>query len=506
MPSTSITNTSAKFKQKAAEAFLFDVAKVTACPSVPRVLDCAHLGRTCLATVVVTEAISRIPIPPGRPLLMKHIVFIDRRPLLKDFTWALATLGILDADRLLNNHQDNVPFGHSLSLTGGRREHRGDRTLVKVAHGEILTLKYVEDLPTAGHSETEQDGHSLDDEESDSSGQDDDSSRGDSILQSPDSSNKEDVAEGRRSRSPRRGPPPPPGACLALTTTTRSSEPYPLTGAEIYSAPLDSVRTHYKLVAQASLKGIEHIFARFNLVVGDACPTVCRLYAPNACIACKLLTEPVGSSPPEAQHLHDLRAVTERLGGTWLAQRNAFLPAALIQDEPGPNPAASAEEQLHYIGCAVLKVGYVPELLTIGIALPATPDEAEAITQAARCPSLRQRFPWLVPVSPQPGIGAACYLASPSWLPDSHDVCFDTVHIDGRLFAAQVPDYVARHELLQLAGVSSFPGLGVWFGPDLILLENEEPIHTFPGDVNLLSAGTQGACCFLYLRPAAAVP
>ena len=108
-------DTSAKFKQAAADVFLFDVTKVTACPSVPRVLDCAHLGRLCLATVVVTEAISRIPIPPGRPLLMKHIVFVDRRPLLKDFTWALATLGILDVDRLLRSYQDNVPFGHSLS-------------------------------------------------------------------------------------------------------------------------------------------------------------------------------------------------------------------------------------------------------------------------------------------------------------------------------------------------------------------------------------------------------
>ena len=474
-------DTSTKFKQKAAEAFLFDVTKVTACPSVPRVLDCAHLGRTCLATVVVTEAISRIPIPPGRPLLMKHIVFIDRRPILKDFTWALATLGILDVDRLLNNHQDNVPFGHSLSLTGGRREHRGDRTLVKVAHGEVLTLTYVEDLPTAGHSETEQDGNSFDEEESDSSGQDDDSSRGDSILQSPDSSNKEEVAEGRRSRSPRRGPPPPPGAHLALTTITPPSEPHPLNGVQKYETLLDCARARHKHIIQVCLAGIEHTFARVNFVVGDACPVVCRLHAPSGCVVNKFLTEPVGNSPLEAQHLHDLRIVTERLGGTWLAQRNAFLPAAMIQDEPGPHPVATAEEQLQYIGCAVLKVGYVPELLTIGIALPATPNEAEDITQAARCPSIKQRFPWLVPVSPQPGIGAACYLASPSWLPDSHDVCFDTVHIDGRLFAAQVPDYVARHELLQLAGVSSFPGLGVWVGPDQFLLENEEPIHIFSG-------------------------
>ena len=142
---------------------------------------------------------------------------------------------------------------------------------------------------------------------------------------------------------------------------------------------------------------------------------------------------------------------------------------------------ARAEEQLHLIGCAVLKIGYVPELLTVRIALPATPEEAENVVKAARCPSLQRRFPWILPVLPQPGLGAACYVASPSWLPALQPVCLDTIDIDGRLFAARVPGYVSRHELLQFAGISPFPGLGIWIGPDQARLDNEEPIHTFPG-------------------------
>ena len=42
-------------------------------------------------------------------------------------------------------------------------------------------------------------------------------------------------------------------------------------------------------------------------------------------------------------------------------------------------------------------------------------------------------------------------------------------------------DGISRHELLQLAGISPLPGLGVWVGPDQTILEDEEPIHTFPG-------------------------
>ena len=474
-------DTSAKFKQAAAEVFLFDVAKVTACPSVPRITDCTHLGRLCLATVVVTEAISRIPIPPGRPLLMKHIVFIDRRPLLKDFTWALATLGILDVDRLLRGHQDHVPFGHSLSLTGGRREHRDDKTYVRVTHGEVLTLKYVEDLPTTGHAGPDSDDHSLEDEESDSSGGEGDSSRGDSILQSPDSLPKEDRDDSRRSRSPRRGPPPPPGASLALTTADTGARLIPRWSTKMHGTllgPFDAYRKIVTYTRGITIEPVLYQIAGTHEAVGPdgQWPKTCRSVETY-----KLLIEPTGSTPAEEQHLQNLRAVTERLGGNWMAQRQAFLPAGLLQDEADANQDTTAADQLQYIGCAVLKVGYVPELLTIGIALPATPEEAEAITQAARCPHTRQKFPWITPVSPQPGLGAACYIASPSWLPYSQDVCFDTTLIDGRLFAAQAPDYVTRHELLQLAGISAFPGLRVWVGQDQFPLENEEPTHTFPG-------------------------
>ena len=288
-------DTSAKFKCKAAEEFLFDVAKVTACPSVPRVQDYTHLGRPCLAIVAVTEGISRIPIPPGRPLLMKHIVFIDRRPILKDVVWMLATLGILDVDRLLRDLQDTVPFGHSLSLTGGRRETREDRNYVKVAHGEVLVLKYVEDLPSAGPAASEDDDESSEESDSGASDSGGSSSNGDSVLRSPDSSDNHDGDKPDRSRSPRNGPPPPkamtpcesPRTRVALSCRRRRRPCHDGAGSPV----CDTIN------ATINLKLVEPIVAHS---VNSAYEILCKAHwitYTDSVRQCKLLSEPVGQNP-----------------------------------------------------------------------------------------------------------------------------------------------------------------------------------------------------------------
>ena len=95
----------------------------------------------------------------------------------------------------------------------------------------------------------------------------------------------------------------------------------------------------------------------------------------------------------------------------------------------------------------------------------ATPAEVEAATQAIRCPNHLRCFPALLPVLPQPSLGAVCYLAAPEWAPGLQGICIDTVALDGRLFASLAPEYVTRHELLTLAGVATFTDISVWVRP-----------------------------------------
>ena len=205
-------------------------------------------------------------------------------------------------------------------------------------------------------------------------------------------------------------------------------------------------------------------------------------YAVAAIRQSRSLQEPVGRTPAEAQHLDHLRSLTTSLGGEWLANGRRFLPADLLQvTDIDPDTALGSTEHLQSIGVAILKVDYAPELLTIRVALPATPAEVEAATQVMRGPNYRRCFPALLPVLPQPSFGAVCYLAAPEWAPGLQGVCIDTVALDGRLFASLAPEYVTRHELLTLAGVATFPDISVWVGPGPELLADEGHIHIFPG-------------------------
>ena len=476
------TDTTAEFKKIAAAIFRYDPEKITTCPSNPRIRDCALLGQVCAAVVVTTEAISRIPVPPGRYIPVRCIAVLDQRPLLKDMSWVLAVHGIINLDRLLSDYADSVPFGHSVSLTGGQKEVRATRTLLKVAHGEVLTLSYVEDQPTTVGPSHNTSGDHLEDSDSETSQSDDPSSRGDSVLRSPTTPNGASATKDR-SRTPRRGPPPPsPIHGLSVTLTSLAIVPY-------FQPAVTLVSAHYGSDFGRELHAELPLALTVN--VSTAAQGYEPAFSPNGsdtrCVTalgrqCRFLTEPTGSTPAETDHLNHLRSLTTSLGGTWLAGDRRPLPVDLLQTNEANQPqVVGATEHLQDIGVAVLKVDYAPELLTIRLALPATPEEAERATQEVRAPAPCQHFPHILPVLPQPNLGIICYMAFPAWSPNSQCICMDTIAIDGRLFAAIVPEYVTRQELLVLAGVDVFPEVHVWIGPGPALLEDEGYVHAYPG-------------------------
>ncbi|CAE7680575.1 unnamed protein product, partial [Symbiodinium sp. CCMP2456] len=143
--------------------------------------------------------------------------------------------------------------------------------------------------------------------------------------------------------------------------------------------------------------------------------------------------------------------------------------------------SSSQEDVVRWVSCVILKHDYTAENLTVAIGLPATEGEAIDAVQAARDPNMRELFPSLVPVLPQPYEGTAVFLAAPPWYTGYQRVCLDTTRFDRRLFTAFAPAYASRADLLFLANLHSVIEPDVWVGVDPTLLVGDLQVHMFPG-------------------------
>ena len=149
-------------------------------------------------------------------------------------------------------------------------------------------------------------------------------------------------------------------------------------------------------------------------------------------------------------------------------------------------------ERLVQVHCVILKASHVPERVQISIVIPATPDEADVAVQAARSVASRRLYPALLPVSPQPVLGNAVYVAGPGWCGVLDECCFDTSAVDGRLFALRIPDYISRHELISRAHFREDIEVAVLVGIDQTPLQDEIAVHVFPGElITFIPAGTE---------------
>ncbi|CAE7719234.1 unnamed protein product, partial [Symbiodinium sp. CCMP2456] len=197
--------------------------------------------------------------------------------------------------------------------------------------------------------------------------------------------------------------------------------------------------------------------------------------------ACKYLQEPQGRSQAEGRHLNDLRSITHALGGQWLPSLPPLMDLGGIVDSDASGSDSEHSDHTQWIHYAVLKEGFRAENATVAIQVPCTEEELVVALQAARCPSIRNVFPSLLSILPQPRPGTAVFLAAPNWDRTCHGVCLDTSLLDRRLFTASIPDYVCRHELVQIAGLPHSLDMDIWLVHDEMLLTTEEPVHVFPG-------------------------
>ena len=92
------------FRQDIAVLLRTEVPRLSIQPSLPNLGDYEMLGWQCRGVVAATEQLDRTPIPPGRTRPVRHICFIDQRPLLRGVRWIFAEhgrLGLLNPGSLV---------------------------------------------------------------------------------------------------------------------------------------------------------------------------------------------------------------------------------------------------------------------------------------------------------------------------------------------------------------------------------------------------------------------
>ena len=180
--------------------------------AIPPISDFSHQGVECEKVVIFTERISRIPIPPGRPLAPQYVVFLDQRDILRGLDWFLAERGRVPLDALQGRYADAVPPFFKLAIDGGVWEDTAAGTIIQVASGETLCISFVEDLPSSeGDADDSMWHSSQEDDSDDDDGSDESSESGDEppgpaddhAVSGATPGAPGEAAEAERSRSPR---------------------------------------------------------------------------------------------------------------------------------------------------------------------------------------------------------------------------------------------------------------------------------------------------------------
>ena len=154
-----------RLREFLADKLQFSLDRTTTCLTTPCLHNIAILGQDCHNAIVATEAVSRLPIPPGRWLPPQRIVFLDKRPILQDISWQLAEEGIVNIDRIIASLSDFAPEGFSVVVRDRRTGNPHTSHAVRVEQGAILIIEYILHFAEAS-AESEADEGTLPDDSS----------------------------------------------------------------------------------------------------------------------------------------------------------------------------------------------------------------------------------------------------------------------------------------------------------------------------------------------------
>ena len=477
---TDTIHSSDAFKVEAARVFGYSVHKVLVRPAVPRLDNLAVLGQRCKSVVVVTEAVSQVPIPPGRLIPTQHVLLLDPRCLLQDLTWTLAPHGRADVSTLAAPFQYVAPDGLFVSVTGAPTICKRGRTVIDAATGTLLKLVHVFEAGDDASARSEEPDPSDSTASEATSTTEATCSPTDHDGEAPSrGTTRATPASAGRSRSPHR-----PGSTNG-TWVAGLGVAYASLLSQVVPADAFESGQPRTLFSTASGPSQDPLAIFVGVGLGFLCfalGVVPKLVARGEPVACKVLREPVGRDASEQADLDALRSLSRALGGPWLPGL-PFDLHHLLQTEDAEGSEVDGAEFFTpaQVSCTVLTYGYTADHFTVDLQLPATPEELLAAVQTQRQPLLRRHFPSLLPVLPQPFDGLAVFVAAPHWNPMGHGVCFDCTRIDHRFYCTFVPEYVNLEAILHCADLLPGLDLTVWVGPDLVRLEPDVDFHTFPG-------------------------
>ena len=460
------------FKEEASRIFGYRADQISVCPAMPQIENLAILGQKCKTALVATEAISKIPIPPGRYKPKQHVIILDARPLLRDISWTLAPHGCADVSSIAAPFQYVAPDGLFVSVTGAPTECRRGRTTVTASPGTLLRLTHVyEENETASRHSTPAGS---------------DSSSGDSSGETslPATSTTDPVVQGSprhryRSRSPRDRVEVNGTwvAGLGIAGLAFAAQIVTADAATNCTLGLRESARESQHVDFWALPAACHLGIALLLISWFGCSLVCKGRK-----SCRLLQEPIGDNAAAQAHLDTLRSFLNVLGGPWHPRlpfdlHHLLQPDVTVGDEEG-NLIADTPSR---ICCAVLTVEYTPALHSVELQMPATVEELVEALHPLRQQRLREHFPHILPVLPQPQTDTAVFISAPHWCPWGHGVCFDCSRVDHRIYGTFVPEYVNLEALLHIADFPDGLALTVWAGPDLQPVRAGDHLHTFPG-------------------------
>ncbi|CAE7621446.1 unnamed protein product [Symbiodinium sp. CCMP2592] len=500
------------FRAAAALALSCSVDSLTCRLSRPKISDCMYLGTPWEAVLLATESLRRIPVPPGRVHALQVVVFFDLRAVLQGFSWCLLEGGIAPLTDLENRFRDRLPDDHQVCINGGVQEMQGEVTYLRCDSCTILAVEYIPNTEAGDVQDPESSEESSDDS---SDSNDEPPATGVPRI-NPDYG--EDRSRTPRNRAPpQRGPrklylahSASPAAALLLSPGAAAFSLHSV-GEVAFSAHIsciDAQHTTGDISAVAvcncgdPVKDTAVCCAEFLAASWTGHSWVCRTTACGLRIAeClvsqltaesvvtwrsglhaprthKWLAEPVPTTRSMQESLAALRYYAPLLGRGW--RYTPQQPFLSLRDASDSEDSSTEEGEVNVL-FVVLVPGYLPEVVHVTLNLPATVPEVLSAVSQARDPAPRDRFPLLVPASPQPRLGSGAVIAFAEWQMQEHLICIDSSCLDGRVFAMSAPAYVTRQQVLALANVSERLGVSVYIGIDDLPLADDVYIHTRPG-------------------------